>query len=808
MMSTFLSRSIWNTLAHQAIVGIVVGVFAVEPLSAQRFYDVADNIGVQAAPNSNYLGSGVSVYDFNQDGWDDLSIPMSIDSCQFYFNDGGQYVAAPQFIAGFGEIKHLLWVDYDNDGDLDIALSSFEGQYKLFNNDGNFNFTDVSVEAGLMQGVERYYGMCFGDYDRDGDLDFYVTCYNPASYAQTFDRLNHLYRNNGDGTFTNVTLEAGVGDGWRLSFQAVWLDYDMDGWPDLFVINDHNYENSLYRNNGDGTFSDVSEEAGIKFGGHNPMTITVGDFDNDGDLDIYTTNTDALVKRAMLLVNNGNGTFTNQSEQYGVDVHAWTWGAVWLDMDNDTDQDLFVATGHISPNVETNENYLFESFEGAFFEDITSSELEGQDNRKSYGVGRGDFNNDGYPDIVVVNRHPFNMNMWQNEGGDQHYVKITLQGTVSNNMAVGSWIRLYVDGQVYTQYTLCGENYIGQNSQHHIFGVNTATEVDSIEVEYVSGHFDKYYSLEVDTHYYFTEGETFVVEITPSGPLSFCEGEEVVLDAGQHNIYSWNTGHDGRYLAVSEPGNYWVAVENQGGWTEHSDTLTVEVYSQPVIQVEVHQPLCNGEANGSMQVENLTGVQLDEVLWNNGQTGDYIEEVEAGTYLYEVVDMNGCNAAGTVFVNEPQPLSVLFFTYPPVAGDDGSISLVINGGTPPYTVLLDGETTLPNMDGLEAGTYDLTVHDSNFCAVYETISLAGPTGVHEHSRGVQLFPNPAKQFLQISNDQTIYSVNILAADGRILKDVPILTNNQIDISQIASGIYYLQAYDHDGNLISGRFVKD
>lgn len=783
-------------------------LFFTPTLLAQRFYDVADSLGLVATPNSHYLGSGVSVYDFNQDGWDDLSFPMPNDSCLFYLNDSGQFVKAPHFIDGFGEAKHILWVDYDNDSDLDIALSTFDGQYKLFNNDGEFNFTDVSIEAGLMQGVARYYGMCFGDYDRDGYLDFYVTCYTPASHEQTFNRLNHLYRNNGDGTFTNVTLEAGVGDGWRLSFQAVWLDYDMDGWPDLFVINDHSFENSLYKNNGDGTFTDVSSEAGIKFAGHNPMTITVGDFDNDGDLDIYMTNSYAFEKRAMLLVNNGDGTFTNQSQQLGVDVFAWTWGAIWFDMDNDADQDLFVATGHISPNVSTNENYLFENFEGQFFEDVTLSELYGQDNRRSYGVGRGDFDNDGYHDVVVANRHPFNANLWQNSGGENNYVKVTLQGTLSNSMAIGSWIRLYSNGQQYTQYTLCGENYIGQNSQHLIFGVGLATTIDSVSVEYISGHTDTYYNLPVDTHYYFTEGETFNASITTSGSWSLCEGEELVLDAGDHAYFLWNTGDSERYLAVTEEGDYWVEVQTEAGWSSISDTVSVQVFEAPYIQAEIFPPLCFGDTTGALSIQNMTGVPLHIVEWKNGYFGNQVESIGAGNYAYSAIDTNGCTASGTIQLFDPYPLSVLVYVLTPTSGTNGSIALFINGGTPPYTVLLDGETASTTIDGLTPGTYELTVFDDNLCSFNETVLVMGSTGIEETSTRIQVFPNPAQHYLQIIHDQDIRSGAVFSTDGRHVLDLPSPPSGRIDVSQLVTGNYHILLKTADQNTVAIGFIKE
>lgn len=718
--------------------------------NSQVFVDVADDLNVSAIPNSSLYGSGMSFYDFNEDGWDDLSFTMVDDSLIFYQNQGGTFEQLPSFIYGIGAVKHLVWVDYDNDGDMDIALTTFEGRYALYQNDGNFNFTNVSVEAGLLQATERYYGITFADYDRDGYLDFYVTCYEQLGDESDFSRLNHLYHNNGDGTFTNVTNQAGVGDGIRLSFKGVWFDYNMDGWPDLFVINDRIFQNSLYRNNGDGTFTDVSEEAGIQLGGQDPMTATVGDFDNDGDMDIFMTNTNSPFKRGQLLVNNGDGTFSQMAEEYGVDVFGWTWGAVWIDYDNDTDQDLYVAHGHPNLQITESPDFLLESFSGDFFVETSTQEMVGENDLRSYSIGRGDFNNDGYYDMAVLNRAPDDVNLWENTGGSNRFLKISLTGTVSNRKAIGSWIRVYVSGQQYTQYTMCGENYIGQNSQHHIFGLAGAEFVDSVEVEYVSGHIDTYYNLETNSHYYFTEGETYTVEISQQGPIYFCEGDSVVLDAGEHENYLWNTGHNARYLTVYESGFYTVQSQNQFGISVQSDSVWVYVSPQPFIDIVLNQPTCAGQSDGSIELQNLAGSVSGQFAWSNGYVGDQLDSIPAGSYSYVYTDSMGCVAEGEILLSQPLELSVLTFSTPETFGDDGSISIVVNGGTSPYTVYLnDIESGLINQN-LSAGEYTVEVIDDNGCTFNEVVEVG--IVVSDSQRfdfEWKIYPNPASAELKI-----------------------------------------------------------
>jgi len=811
--------SLMKTRGIQFLRFVVVTLFVLTGVVsvAQTFTDVASEMNVSAIPNSLQYGSGMSFYDFNQDGWDDLSFTMVGDSCIFYINQGGTFQQTKSFVYGPGESKHLVWVDYDNDGDLDIAFTTFEGKYKLYQNDGNFNFTDVSVQAGLLQGNERYYGISFADYDRDGDLDFYVACYEQIGTEIDFSRLNHLYRNNGDGTFTNVTLEAGVGDGIRLSFKGVWFDYDMDGWPDLFVINDRVYKNSLYRNNGDGTFTDVSEEAGIQLGGQDPMTATVGDFDNDGDMDIYMTNTSSPFKRGQLLVNNGDGTFSQMAEEYGVDVFGWTWGAVWIDFDNDTDQDLYVANGHPNLGNFDIQNFFLENHGGLFFTDITDSVMLGGDVYRSYSNARGDIDNDGFYDMAVLNRAPHDVNLWHNSGNDNNFIKITLTGTASNIMAIGSWIRVFIDGQQYTQYTMCGENYISQNSQHHIFGLGQATIVDSVEVEYVLGHKDMYYNLDINTHYYFTEGETYHAEISPAGDVIICEGDSTVLDAGEHQTYLWNNGHTERYLTASNSGSFWVEVQNEFGVTSTSDTVVVTVAAEPFVQEIVSHPLCFADTNGTIQLINQTGPQAAEVNWSNGLTGATINNLAGGTYLYTFVDTNGCTSTGNVMLAEPFALSVQSFVSPEFAGDDGSIFLIINGGTPPYTVYLEGVEVSTNIQALSAGIYQLLVVDAHECTYTEQIEVSSLVSARQtYATEFVVFPNPVQsdQFVnvQVPSDLMNVTFTVYDARGAVVwgKESSHLARgmHRIELPVLSVGTYYLSLYSNSGLLTANFVVVD
>lgn len=226
-----------------------------------------------------------------------------------------------------GDVKQILWVDYDNDGLIELFLCVNQGFNKLYRNTGSFNFEDVSLLAGLLQNTEptANYGACFFDFDRDGDLDLYVATYTVGQLAPS--RLNKLYRNNGNGTFTDITIESGVFIGANYSFQTVAVDFNNDVWPDLYIINDREYSNKLFINNGNLLFTETAQAASADLPDQDSMCGAAADFNNDGNIDVFVSNSTGLNRHAHLLVNQGDGTFLELANQYGVGQNGISWGA-------------------------------------------------------------------------------------------------------------------------------------------------------------------------------------------------------------------------------------------------------------------------------------------------------------------------------------------------------------------------------------------------------------------------------------------------------------------------------------------------
>jgi len=458
----------------------LVFLFFFPTVNAQiSFEDVANEIGTAYSYGTSTWGGGVSFADFDNDGWDDLTF-ASEEGTEIYFlknNDGIFNSISLNGISNTFKTKQVIWIDYDNDGDQDFFVTGFEGVNKFYKNDGDMNFTDISSTIGFFQTDLFTYGVSFADMDNDGDLDAFIS--NRDGVAD--DQRNYLYRND-EGTYTDITASAGLSMSSHLSFCSIIFDYNNDGFQDIYISNDKpDNLNILYKNNGDGTFDDVSEYSGAGIG-INAMTTTIGDYNNDGWFDIYITNTP---EGNELLRNNGDGTFTNVAEATATTFNSVGWGAVFLDADSDGLLDLYVSSdfdGSVGSflsaafyHQQNNETFIIP--ENIGFQD---------DTRKSYTNAIGDIDNDGKPDIVVGNDIEPNF-LWANTTvNENNWLKVKLEGVISNRDGIGNTIEINIDGQSQYRYTLAGEGYLSQNSFYEFFGMGNATEVDYVKVTWTA----------------------------------------------------------------------------------------------------------------------------------------------------------------------------------------------------------------------------------------------------------------------------------------------------------------------------------
>ncbi len=482
------------------IYGILFFCFCSASLPGQFFVDVASAIGIVHTDNSSGPGGGVSFADFNGDGYDDLSFATAAgEPLQFYLNTETGLQALPDPTGNLAEIKHILWVDYDNDGDQDLFCSSFDGPIYLYRRDGDWLFTEVTATAGLPVTTRRHYGAAWGDYNRDGWLDLYYS--QRKLPGQVSQNRNRLFQNNGDGTFSEKSIAAGVEDANRIPFCLGFTDYNQDRWPDLYIANDRNSRNTLLRNNKDGTFTDVSEAsgAGVEI---DAMNMGLGDFDNDGDEDIYVTN----IENGNYLLRNDGGVFTNVAAEQGVGFYGIGWGASWIDGNLDGWLDLYVSGSLVGSDQISSAYYQNEGAATGF------SQPQGigfvGDTVYSWSNAVGDFNRDNRPDIAVLNQAPYPSQLWRNTGSGGNFFGLQLQGVWSNRDAIGSKVEIYHQEHYQSAYTHCGSGFLAQQSKTVRFGLGANTRIDSVVVTWPTGHRDVLYAPEANQILLLVEGSS------------------------------------------------------------------------------------------------------------------------------------------------------------------------------------------------------------------------------------------------------------------------------------------------------------
>ena len=471
-----------------------------------KFEEVAILKNVTHAIEKGSIGAGVSVYDFNRDGLDDLTLGTEKGrSPGFYINTGSDFEKIPPLVDNLEEVKQILWADYDNDGDADLFIAGYQGMNHLYRNDGALSMKEITASSGLPLERREAYGACWGDYNRDGWLD--LLC-NFRTLPGQQRGGNKLFKNNADGTFTEVTEQAKMENEDKMPFASVFLDYNNDKWPDIYTANDKLTFNTLYENTGSGDYLDVSELT-LANARMNAMCVNARDVNNDGWTDIYITNTPI---GSQCLLNSGPNesifdiTFSNVAANLGITYAGGTgWGSTFFDADNDGDLDLYVCGNGIDPSIKG--IHFYENINLQHFE-IRKEDFE-KDTFASFSNAIADFNQDGRLDIIVQNNPPARFFLWENNtSNNNNWVKIQLEGVLSNRDAIGTRIESYAGDLFQSTYTHCGFGFLGQNSAYQHIGLEEKTLLDSLVLFWPSGHIDRYYGMEPNQIYYLKEGNS------------------------------------------------------------------------------------------------------------------------------------------------------------------------------------------------------------------------------------------------------------------------------------------------------------
>lgn len=454
------------------------------------FIEDSANLGINAATGTSPYGNGVTFFDYNGDRFDDVTITTETGTpLRFFKNNGGTFTEEILINPPITyRTKQVNWVDIDNDGDKDLFVTSDTDGNRLYENTGNMVLQDITIQAGLPTSNMYTYGASWGDIDNDGALDLHVSNKDEILFVIP----NKLYRNNGDNTFTDISATAGLNTSSHSSFCSAFFDFNNDGFQDIFVANDrYFFPNFLYKNNGDGTFTDIADSSGTSLF-INAMCATVGDFNNDGWFDIYVTNS---AEGNAFLMNNGDETFSNIAASTGTTFNSFGWGAVFIDAENDMDLDLYVS-GRLDPlNLDFIPYAFYENQNDGTFTEPEGVGFE-TDNRSSYSNAIGDLNNDGFMDILVSNDFGDNLFLWRNNTTTtNNYLNIILEGTTSNRDGVGSVIEIGIGANKQYRYTLCGEGFLSQNSGVESFGIGPNVMVDYVKVTWLSGIVDYFYNV-------------------------------------------------------------------------------------------------------------------------------------------------------------------------------------------------------------------------------------------------------------------------------------------------------------------------
>ncbi len=540
------------------------------------FTDVAQKAGLTARivfggkDTKKYIiettGTGAAIFDYDNDGWPDIFLvngttlegfPTGEAPTNHLYrnNHDGTFtdVTVKAGLRSTGWGQGVCVGDYDNDGWEDLYVTYY-GKNRLFHNQ-NGVFTEVAEKAGVAGSGKAWgTGCAWVDYDRDGHLDLMIANYVDFDLATApapgersscmwkgvpvmcgprglAGAKNILYHNRGDGTFEDVTTKAHIDrtDG-HYAFSVSTLDFDDDGWPDIYVACDST-PSILYRNNRDGTFTDVGVTAGAAFNEDGReqagMGATIGDYNGDGRLDIFKTNFSD--DTSTLYRNNGDGTFDDVTTAAGLGLYTkyLGWGTMFLDVDNDGWPDLLLVNGHVYPEVDKNNlgsNYeepriLYHNLGKGTFADISAGAGPGINARaSSRGLAIGDLWNDGRISAVITNLNALPSLLVNQVRNSNHWIAIRTVGTKSNRDGIGARILVTVGARTLVDEVRSGSSYNSSSDLRVHFGLGSSTKVNSVQIRWPSGLQEHFDNLPADSIHTLKEGSGTPVALDAKKP--------------------------------------------------------------------------------------------------------------------------------------------------------------------------------------------------------------------------------------------------------------------------------------------------
>ena len=526
---------------------------------------------------SNSSQWSMCVGDVDNNGYSDILTGGNYDGIKLSKADDQGVVYSTQLLPGptlFAQASNMA--DINNDGHLDIFVCHDDAESRIWGNDGMGNFVEADdwIDMATIPASDNSgnYGSIWSDFDHDGDLDLYIAkCRQSVASEDDPRRINALFVNDGNGNYTEDAASYGLKIGAQ-SWTADFQDIDNDGDFDCFITN-HDRNNQILENDGSGHFTDITEGSGMEESDF-PLQGVMRDFDNDGYVDILIAGDKMYCYR-----NNGDKTFT-----------------------------------------------------------LVEDPVLGSDDIHSYAIG--DLNHDGFLDIYASYARnyttPSNKDdiLWLNNGNDNNFLVVDLQGTMSNRDAVGAKVKLYGPWGIQIREVRAGESYGIHNSFFQHFGLGTHTSIDSVVVEWPSGLRDQIVGPAVNQFIEIIENTCASPDasLELSGSPSFCDGDSLVLTAPDGYTYQWSNGATSRSIVVYDSGNFNVTVSDGGPCEGISANVAVEVDPDETPEISLNQDLINCPGT----VVTLTASPANGYLWSNGDTTRVIEVDQAGDYWVEI----------------------------------------------------------------------------------------------------------------------------------------------------------------------------
>jgi len=673
------------------ILFVILFLFLSQRTTAQLVDKSSESGFIHVHKTSTLMGGGVSIIDYNNDGFEDIYVSGGINSDQLFANlgDGTFWDVSDQ--AGINSATKdytfgAIAGDINNDGCDDLFVCTYDDSKSniLLINNCDGTFFNISNNSGISH-KSFSSGATFIDINNDALLDIYV-----LNYIEEFQFIadengiivgvdgtclkNFLYVNQGDNKFLEMSEEYGVEDfGCGLAVTAT--DYDLDGDQDLYVVNDHGSyiePNAMYQNDyPENSFSNVSKELGLDIGIYG-MGIAMGDVDNDGFFDYYVTN---LGDNAYLS-NNSNEYFVDTAEQLGIEngsyddsVSVTGWGTFFWDYDNDSDLDLYISNGYIRAGyfgiitTRNDSNKLYENVNGSFVDVTTSFDLNND------GVGRGtayaDFNNDGSLDFVLINAHETDSAksvLYINENENNHnWLKIKLESLLSNRNAFGTRVTVHFSNNKIVKELRSGGSHASQHSQILHFGLKNDVTVDSLLIDWASGNRQVVYDLDANYQYYLMEdNEILIMGCTEESSDSYsssaqhnslCSYDRNVI-FGCTDIYAENYNSNAIFddgmcsYDFSDTQDSIVVVTSINDNLLHEDFLLYPIPSKDKLYISSDEEY----ENVKVEISSLTGrVVYTSVLLDLDQAV-LLNDLSEGLYFLSLYDKNGGLLVKTKFI--------------------------------------------------------------------------------------------------------------------------------------------------------------